>query len=256
MKINTPTPHNNAKFGEIAKTVLMPGDPLRAKYIAQKYLEDAKLYNDVRGMLGYTGKYKGITISVQGSGMGVPSMGIYSKELFEGYDVENIIRIGSAGSLDNDNASDISKSVNLGDIVVASDVITDSNYINANHYNVEPVASEKLLNILKERSKGKDNIKIGTVYTSDTFYMENYLLEEMSKKDVMGVEMETLALYTNARVANKNALAMFTVTDKLLRGISVGANERQNGLNEMIELALNVAVQIEKERIDGKSREI
>ena len=256
MKINTPTPHNNAKIGEIAKTVLMPGDPLRAKYIAQKYLEDAKLYNDVRGMLGYTGKYKGITISVQGSGMGVPSMGIYSKELFEGYDVDNIIRIGSAGSLDNDNASDISKSVNLGDIVVASDVITDSNYINANHYNVEPVASEKLLNILKERSKGKDNIKIGTVYTSDTFYMENYLLEEMSKKDVMGVEMETLALYTNAKVANKNALAMFTVTDKLLRGISVGANERQNGLNEMIELALNVAVQIEKERIDGKSREI
>lgn len=256
MKINTPTPHNNAKFGEIAKTVLMPGDPLRAKYIAQKYLEDAKLYNDVRGMLGYTGKYKGVTISVQGSGMGVPSMGIYSKELFEGYDVDNIIRIGSAGSLDNDNASDISKSVNLGDIVVASDVITDSNYINANHYNVEPVASEKLLNILKDRSKGKDNIKIGTVYTSDTFYMENYLLEEMSKKDVMGVEMETLALYTNAKVANKNALAMFTVTDKLLRGISVGANERQNGLNEMIELALDVAVQIEKERIDGKSREI
>ena len=256
MKINTPTPHNNAKFGEIAKTVLMPGDPLRAKYIAQKYLEDAKLYNDVRGMLGYTGKYKGVTISVQGSGMGVPSMGIYSKELFEGYDVDNIIRIGSAGSLDNDNASDISKSVNLGDIVVASDVITDSNYINANHYNVEPVASEKLLNILKERSKGKDNIKIGTVYTSDTFYMENYLLEEMSKKDVMGVEMETLALYTNAKVANKNALAMFTVTDKLLRGISVGANERQNGLNEMIELALDVAVQLEKERIDGKSREI
>ena len=256
MKINTPTPHNNAKFGEIAKTVLMPGDPLRAKYIAQKYLEDAKLYNDVRGMLGYTGKYKGVTISVQGSGMGVPSMGIYSKELFEGYDVDNIIRIGSAGSLDNDNASDVSKSVNLGDIVVASDVITDSNYINANHYNVEPVASEKLLNILKDRSKGKDNIKIGTVYTSDTFYMENYLLEEMSKKDVMGVEMETLALYTNAKVANKNALALFTVTDKLLRGISVGANERQNGLNEMIELALDVAVQLEKERIDGKSREI
>ena len=256
MKINTPTPHNNAKIGEIAKTVLMPGDPLRAKYIAQKYLEDAKLYNDIRGMLGYTGKYKGVTISVQGSGMGVPSMGIYSKELFEGYDVDNIIRIGSAGSLDNDNASDISKSVNLGDIVVASDVITDSNYINANHYNVEPVASEKLLNILKDRSKGKDNIKIGTVYTSDTFYMENYLLEEMSKKDVMGVEMETLALYTNAKVANKNALAMFTVTDKLLRGISVGANERQNGLNEMIELALDVAVQLEKERIDGKSREI
>ena len=247
MKINTPTPHNNAKFGEIAKTVLMPGDPLRAKYIAQNYLEDAKLYNDIRGMLGYTGKYKGVTISVQGSGMGVPSMGIYSKELFEGYDVDNIIRIGSAGSLDNDNASEISKSVNLGDIVVASDVITDSNYIEANHYNVKPIASEKLLNILKEKSKDKDNIKIGTVYTSDTFYMEHYLLEEMSKKDVMGVEMETLALYTNAKVANKNALALFTVTDKLLRGISVPADKRQNGLNEMIELALDIAVQLEKE---------
>ena len=248
MKINVPTPHNNAKMGEIAKTVLMPGDPLRAKYIAENFLEDAKLYNDVRGMLGYTGKYKGVTISVQGSGMGVPSMGIYSKELFEGYDVDNIIRIGSAGSLDNDNASEECKSVELGDIVIATDVITDSNYIEANEYDVYPVVSEHLLNIAKEKSKDMNNIKIGTVYTSDTFYMEHRLLEKMSKQGAMGVEMETLALYTNAIVANKNALALFTVTDKLLRGISVPAEQRQTGLNQMIELALDIAVELEKER--------
>ncbi|MGN1012973.1 MAG: purine-nucleoside phosphorylase [Clostridia bacterium] len=247
MKINTPTPHNQAKLGEIAKTVLMPGDPLRAKYIAENFLEDAELYNNVRGMLGYTGKYKGVTISVQGSGMGVPSMGIYSKELFEGYDVDNIIRIGSAGSLDNDNASDICKSINLGDIIVAEDVDTDSNYIVANEYDVFPSASEKILDIAREKCRNINNVKFGTVYTSDTFYMENRLLEEMSRKPVLGVEMETLALYTNAQVANKNALALFTVTDKLLRGISVPAEQRQTGLNQMIELALEIAVELEKE---------
>ncbi len=248
MKISTPTPHNKAKLGDIAKTVLMPGDPLRAKYIAENFLEDAKLYNDVRGMLGYTGKYKGVTISVQGSGMGVPSMGIYSKELYEGYDVDNIIRIGSAGSLDNDDASDICKSVDLGDIVIATDVDTDSNYIVANEYDVYPSASDKLLDIAKEKSRDRNNIKIGTVYTSDTFYMDHRLLKQMSKNDVMGVEMETLALYTNAKVANKNALALFTVTDKLLRGISVPAEDRQLGLNQMIELALEIAYELEKDR--------
>lgn len=248
MKISTPTPHNKAKLGDIAKTVLMPGDPLRAKYIAENFLENAKLYNDVRGMLGYTGKYKGVTISVQGSGMGVPSMGIYSKELYEGYDVNNIIRIGSAGSLDNDEASDVCKSVDLGDIVIATDVVTDSNYIEANEYDVYPSASDKLLDIAKEKSRDMNNIKIGTVYTSDTFYMDHRLLKQMSKNDVMGVEMETLALYTNAKVANKNALALFTVTDKLLRGISVPSEDRQLGLNQMIELALEIAYELEKDR--------
>lgn len=246
MKINTPTPHNEAKYGEIAKTVLMPGDPLRAKYIADNFLDDAKLYNNVRGMLGYTGKYKGVTVSVQGSGMGVPSMAIYSKELFEGYDVDNIIRIGSAGSLDNDNACDICKSVNLGDIIIAQDVVTDSNYIKANKYNVIPIASDRILNVAKEECRNLSNIKFGTIYTSDTFYMEHKLLEEMSKKPVLGVEMETLALYTNAKVANKNAIAMFTVTDKLLRGISVPSSDRQTGLNQMIELALEIAIKLEK----------
>lgn len=248
MKINTPTPHNEAKFGDIAKTVLMPGDPLRAKYIAENFLEDAKLYNNVRGMLGYTGKYKGVTVSVQGSGMGVPSIGIYSKELFEGYDVDNIIRIGSAGSLDNDNASEVCKSVNLGDIIIATDAESDSNYIVANEYNVKPIASENLLQVAKEVSSNMDNIKVGTIFTSDTFYTEHSILERLSKTDVMGVEMETFALYTNAKVANKNALAMFTVTDKLLRGISVPAQDRLTGLNAMITLALEVAVKLEKDK--------
>ena len=175
-------------------------------------------------------------------------MGIYSKELFEGYDVDNIIRIGSAGSLDNDNASEVCKSIDLGDIIVAEDVETDSNYIEANEYDIFPAASLKLLDIAKEKSKNMSNVKYGTVYTSDTFYMENRLLEAMSKKDVLGVEMETLALYTNAQVANKNALALFTVTDKLLRGISVPAQDRQTGLNSMITLALDIAYELEKDR--------
>lgn len=248
MKINVPTPHNEANLGDIAKTVLMPGDPLRAKYIAENFLENAKLYNNVRGMLGYTGQYKGVKISVQGSGMGIPSMGIYSKELFEGYNVENIIRIGSIGSLDNDKASDICKSINLGDIVIAEDVITDSNYIEANEYDIYPSASEELLSIAKEKSNNLKNVKFGTVYTSDTFYMERELLEPMSRTGAIGVEMETLALYTNAKVANKRALALFTVTDKLLRGISVSAQERQTGLNSMIKLALEIAVELEKDK--------
>ncbi len=246
MKIDVPTPHNEAKFGDIASTVLMPGDPLRAKYIAENFLEDAKLYNNVRGMLGYTGKYKGVTISVQGSGMGVPSMAIYSKELYEGYDVDNIIRIGSAGSLDNDEASDICKSVNLGDIIIAEDVITDSNYIVENEYDVYPVASEKLMEIAKQKSAKRNNVKIGTIYTSDTFYKDSKFLIQESKSDVLGVEMETLALYTNALVANKNALAIFTVSDKPLKGEAMPSSQRQTGLNEMIELALEIAVELEK----------
>ena len=250
MKISVPTPHNEAKYGDIAKTVLMPGDPLRAKYIAENFLENAKLYNSVRGMYGYTGTYKGYKISVQGSGMGVPSMAIYSKELFEGYDVENIIRIGSVGSLDNENASDISKNINLGDILVATEVETDSNYIVENEYDVYPSASEELLDIAKIKavSTNAKNIKFGTIYTSDTFYMEPRLLEDISKKDILGVEMETLGLYANAQVAQKNALAIFTVTDKPLKVESVPATSRQTGLNDMIKFALDIAVEIEKER--------
>lgn len=248
MKISVPTPHNEAKMGEIANTVLMPGDPLRAKYIAENFLENAKLYNSVRGMLGYTGEYKGVRVSVQGSGMGVPSIGIYSRELFEGYGVENIIRVGSAGSMDNDKASEVCKSVNLEDVVVALDADSDSNYITSNEFDVYPVASQKLVDIAKEKSKDMKNVKFGTVYTSDSFYQERNILENISKQDVLCVDMETYALYANAQIAGKNALAVFTVTDKPLKNMGLPSDKRETGLNDMIRLALEIAVELEKGR--------
>lgn len=242
-----PTPHNSAKKGEIAKTVLMPGDPLRAKYIAEKYLTDVKMYNEVRNMYGFTGKYKGKEISVQGSGMGVPSMGIYSRELFEGYDVDNIIRIGSAGALANDKASDIAKSVKLRDIIVATSVNTDSNYVLANDIEDDfyPVVSDNILEIVKNiTEEEKIDVKFGEIFTSDVFYKNIEGLIECSKLDVLGVEMETLALYTNAYITNKNALAMFTVSDNPILGQGISSEERQVGLNKMIELALEVAYRL------------
>lgn len=247
--MKVPTPHNNAKMGDIAKTVLMPGDPLRAKYIADKYLTDVVCYNEVRNMLGFTGYYKDKKISVQGSGMGIPSMGIYSKELFEGYDVDNIIRIGSAGSLSNENSSNYAKQTKLGDILVADNVLSDSNYIKANKLDIIPLASKNLLMKLNTvLEKEKTNVKIGTIYTSDTFYMDKTLLEEVSKMDVLGVEMETLALYTNAIVSKKNAIAMFTVTDNIIMNESVSSDARLKGLDKMIELALELAYECEKSR--------
>lgn len=242
-----PTPHNSAKKGEIAKTVLMPGDPLRAKYIAEKYLTDVKMYNEVRNMYGFTGKYKGKEISVQGSGMGVPSMGIYSRELFEGYDVDNIIRIGSAGALANNKASDIAKSVKLRDIIVATSVNTDSNYVLANDIEDDfyPVVSDNILEIVKNiTEEEKIDVKFGEIFTSDVFYKNIEGLIECSKLDVLGVEMETLALYTNAYITNKNALAMFTVSDNPILGQGISSEERQVGLNKMIELALEVAYRL------------
>lgn len=248
MKINVPTPHNEAKLGDIAKTVLMPGDPLRAKYIAENFLEDVKLYNNVRGMLGYTGTYKGVRVSVQGSGMGVPSIGIYSMELFAGYDVDNIIRVGSAGSMDNVDACDVAKSVELGDVIVAVDAQTDSNYAVANHFKYEPTASAKLLDVAKKLGEKKENVKFGTIYTSDSFYMEEELLKEISQKPCLGVEMETFALYMNAKATGKNALGIFTLTDKPLMGLGVPSQQRQTGLNDMITLALDIAVELEKDK--------
>ena len=240
MKITVPTPHNSAKMGDIAKTVLMPGDPLRAEYIANKYLTNVICYNKVRGLLGFTGEYKGVKISVQGSGMGVPSMGIYSKELFEGYDVDTIIRIGSAGA--------ISEDVNLRDILVASDVITDSNYPSINlgqDYLLKP--DELLLNRLVEmNSKNKFNIRFGRICTSDVFYSKNDKLEALKVKDVLGVEMETAALYTNAKIAKKRAIAIFTVSDAPLRGEGLDASSRQNSFNEMMEIALELAIKNEE----------
>ncbi len=242
MRIDVPTPHNEARLGDIAKTVLMPGDPLRAKYIVENFFDDYTCYNNVRGMLGYTGHYKGVRLSVQGSGMGIPSMAIYSKELFEGYDVDNIIRIGSAGTLSNDYASNITKSVNLGDIVAAKDADTDSNYnISSSLDELYPVASEKLLSYVPQ------NVKIGTIFTTDVFYKSMEENINLSKKDILGVEMETAALYLNALSAGKDAIALFTITDNPVLNIGVDSNTRQNGLNEMIKIALDIALKCEKE---------
>ena len=201
-------------------------------------------------MLGYTGYYKGVRLSVQGSGMGVPSMGIYSRELFEGYDVDNIIRVGSAGALANKEASDVANTVKLRDILVAETVDTDSNFLMSNDLDeLFPAASYKMLETLKTISENKNiDIKIGEIYTSDSFYKTKEQLIETSKLDVLGVEMETLALYANASLTSKNALAMFTVSDNPIIGESLSSNERQTGFNKMIELALELAVQCEKNR--------
>lgn len=248
MKINVPTVHNKAKYGDIAKTVIMPGDPLRAKYIVENFFDDYVCYNDIRGMLGYTGHYKGVRISVQGSGMGIPSMGIYSKELFEGYDVDNIIRIGSCGSLSNDKASETAKGIKLRDILVARDVDTDSNYgISSGFDEIYPVASEKLFNDVLSLKK---DIKYGTIFTSDVFYKEKEKLIEVSRQEILGVEMETFALYLNAAVANKNALAIFTVSDNPISGESIDSMEREKGLNDMIKLALELAIKCEEKEME------
>lgn len=249
MKIKVPTVHNEAKQGEIANTVIMPGDPLRAKFVAENFLEDVYCYNKIRNMLGFTGKYKGIKISVQGSGMGIPSMGIYSKELFEGYGVNNIIRIGSAGCLFNKAASQIANSVNLRDILIAKTVDTDSNYLISN--NIEDLifseCSMELLNILESISKRKNiDIKVGKIFTSDIFYNSPENLINLSKKDILGLEMETLALYANAKLTNKNAIAMYTVSDNPITGDAISAEEREKGLRKMIELALELAYECEK----------
>ena len=245
--IKVPTPHNSAKFGEIANTVLMPGDPLRAKYIADTYLTNVVCYNELRNMFGFTGMYNGVKISVQGSGMGVPSMGIYSRELFEGYDVDNIIRIGSAGSLANKNASSITNSVKIGDILVAESVDTDSNFIESNELDIFPTSSVRLLDKVEKVAKLKKlKIKVGEIFTSDNFYQDLNILEQLSRRDILGVEMETLALYVNAIRTKKRAVSILTVTDNIFTGEGMEPEKRQAGLKNMIELALDTAYELEK----------
>ncbi|MGN1036976.1 MAG: purine-nucleoside phosphorylase [Ruminococcus sp.] len=234
------TPHNSAEKGDIAKTVLMPGDPLRAKFIAENYLENPVCYNQVRGMLGYTGTYRGARISVQGSGMGMPSMGIYSHELFNEYDVENIIRIGTAGAL--------SDNVNLRDIVIAMSASTNSNY--ANQYGLSgtyaPTASYKLLSEAVKFSESLNlNYHVGNVLSSDTFYDESGSLAEWKKMGVLAVEMETASLYMNAVRSGKNALCILTISDCPFRNLATTAEERQTSFRDMMKVALDTAYQIE-----------
>ena len=234
---NIPTPHISSKISDIADTVLMPGDPLRAKFIADNYLLDYKCINNIRNMLGYTGKYKGKSISIIPSGMGMPSMGIYSFELFNFYNVSNIIRIGSAGALSDD--------LKIKDIVVALGACYDSNYSHQFNLNgtFAPVCSYYLLKKVTEIAKDIEiKINVGNILSSDVFYNENKL--ELSKwKDmgIMAVEMETAALYMNAAKAHKNALCICTISDNVFSSESCSAYERQTSFTSMMELALILA---------------
>lgn len=235
---STPTPHNGAKLGDIAKTVLMPGDPLRAKYIADNYLENVQRFNTVRNMLGYTGTYKGHKVSVMGGGMGMPSIGIYSYELYEFYGVESIIRVGSAGGID--------PSVQVRDVVAGMGACTDSNY--AAQYNmpgtIAPICSYELLEraVNAGREQGV-NVKVGNILSSDHFYLDDPTsTATWQKMGVLAVEMEAAALYMNAARAGKKALCLLTVSDLPLTGESLPADERQTSFTQMMEIALSVAI--------------
>lgn len=234
------TPHNSAEKGDIAKTVLMPGDPLRAEFIAENYLSDVKCYNRVRGMLGFTGTYKGTRISVQGSGMGIPSIGIYSWELYHEYDVENIIRVGTAGA--------VSDNVGLRDVIIAMSASTNSNY--AAQFGLPgtyaPTASWKLVRAAADAAGKKGCVcHLGNILSSDTFYDDSASLSQWQKMDVLGVEMESAALYMNAARAGKNALCILTVSDCPLKGLSTTAEERRSTFRDMMEIALETAVSSE-----------
>ena len=234
---NIPTAHNSAKAGDFAKTALMPGDPLRAKYIAETYLENPRQVNAVRNMFGYTGTYKGKEIPVMGGGMGMPSIGIYSYELFNFYDVDQVIRIGSAGAF-QDN-------IKLMDVVIGMGACTDSNY--AYQYGLPgtfaPIADYELLNRAVETAKRQGtNVVVGNVLSSDVFYNAmsnvNDLWRDMG---VLAVEMEAAALYMNAAKAGKKALCMLTISDHLYTGESLSAEDRQLGFGKMMEIALELA---------------
>lgn len=237
MEKNYPTPHINATPDDIAKTVLMPGDPLRARFIAENFIENAVLFNDVRGIAGYTGTYNGKKVSVMASGMGMPSMGIYSYELFNFFDVDNIIRIGSAGS--------ISENVHVRDIVIGMGACTNSNYAEQYHLkgSYAPIASYSLLRCAADTAEKLElPFHVGNLLSSDTFYndfSEDTL--QWSKMKVLAVEMEAAALYMNAARSGKNALAICTISDSLLTGESLPALERQTSFTDMMKLALEVA---------------
>ncbi len=234
------TPHINAEKGDFAKTVLMPGDPLRAKYIAENFLTDVRQVNEVRAMFGYTGKYKDKPVSVMASGMGMPSMGIYSYELYHFFDVDNIIRIGTAGA--------VSDRLALRDVVIAMSCATNSNF--AAQYRLPgtfaPTADYGLIKLAEEKLKaiGK-NVHIGTVFCSDTFYDDADSLKQWQKLGVLAIEMESVALYLNAARAGKKALCICTVSDCPLRNEECTAQERQTTFNDMIRTALECAADIE-----------
>jgi purine-nucleoside phosphorylase len=230
--------HINAKKGEIAETILLPGDPLRAKYIAETFLEDVTQYNEVRNMFGYTGTYKGHRISVQGTGMGVPSISIYINELMQEFDVQKLIRVGTCGA--------IQKDVHVRDVILAQSATTNSP-INRTFFNgvdYAPTADFDLL--LKAYNAGLEKglqLKVGNVFTEDFFYNEHAEHEKLAQYGVLAVEMETAALYTLAAKFGRQALSVLTVSDHILTGEVTTAEERQTTFNDMIVVALDAAIQ-------------
>lgn len=244
MKKNYPTPHINASPSDFASTVLMPGDPLRAKYIAENFLSDATLVNNVRGISGYTGTYGGVRVSVMASGMGMPSIGIYSYELFNFFGVENIIRVGSAGAISN--------SVAVRDVVLGLCASTDSNYQNNFHIpgHFSAACSYDLLKASVETAdKMGIRYHVGGLLSTDVFYGDESDISDSQKSahvwgkmGVLAVEMEAAALYMNAARAGKRALAICTVSDHILKGEATSAEERQNSFTDMMKLALDTAV--------------
>ena len=237
-----PTPHIAAMPEDFGKTVLMPGDPLRSQYIAKTYLKDAKLVNNVRGVQGYTGTYEGVRVSVMASGMGMPSIGIYSYELYNFFGVENIIRVGSAGALADD--------IKLRQILIGMGASTDSNFADQYRFGgiFAPIADYQLLrtaaDICEERGS---SYRVGNMISSDVFYNANPKFNDgWYKMGVLGVEMEAAALYMNAAAAGKNALAICTVSDHIMRGEALDADARQTTFTDMMKIALEVAIKMQK----------
>lgn len=228
------TPHIEAKKEEIAKTVIMPGDPLRAKFIAETYLEDAKLVNQVRGMYAYTGNYKGKQITVMASGMGMPSIGIYSYELFKFYDVDLIIRIGTCGAYTD--------KIKLYDVILAQSVYTDSSFAkvqNGSEYNVLDSSQEINERIKETALKNNINLIVGKIHSSDVFYSDFDVTKLYQEKGCLAAEMESFALYHNAKITGKKAACLLTVSNNIVTKEETTSEERQKSLKEMIELALN-----------------
>jgi purine-nucleoside phosphorylase len=245
--LTTPTPHISAKPGDFGKTVLMPGDPLRSKFIAENFLENPVLVNNVRGVQGYTGTYKGVKVSVMASGMGMPAIGIYSHELYNAYGVENIIRVGSAGS--------IQEHINLYDIVLGQGACTDSNFAAQFHLSgtFAPIADFQLLTKAVEACKANGaTYHVGNINSSDVFYGDHEGVPEgldsvyaLKKMGVMALEMEAAALYMNAARYGKRALCICTISDHVLKGVETSSEERQTAFTTMMKVALDVAVAME-----------
>ena len=231
----TPTPHIGAKYGEIAETVIMAGDPLRAKFMAENFLENPVQFNNIRGMLGFTGTHDGKRVSVMGHGMGMPSLGIYTYELYNFYGVKTIIRVGSAGS--------IHKDLHLGDLAIAMGACTNSNY--ASQYELPgtyaPIADFDLLRgAVEECERRGYNYKVGNLLSSDTFYTENAHNERWINMGVLAVEMEVAALYMNAARSGNRALAICTISDHILTGEATTAEERQTTFTHMMDVAFSL----------------